>query len=95
MVLRANRVLTETGGSYVELTVLHDGRLADDTDYGPVASAWTRDVTTAHRVAKQLRAGTVWVNTFDASDVITPFGGSKRPTRGATSRCTRSMRTQR
>ena len=50
-------------------------RLANGTRYGLAAAVWTRDLATAHRAARDLRAGTVWVNTFDASDVITPFGG--------------------
>jgi acyl-CoA reductase-like NAD-dependent aldehyde dehydrogenase len=52
-------------------------RIANGTRYGLAAAVWSRDLVTAHTVARRLRAGTVWVNTFDASDVITPFGGIK------------------
>jgi gamma-glutamyl-gamma-aminobutyraldehyde dehydrogenase/4-guanidinobutyraldehyde dehydrogenase/NAD-dependent aldehyde dehydrogenase len=52
-------------------------RMANDTRYGLAAAVWTADLAAAHRVSGQLRAGTVWVNTFDESSVITPFGGFK------------------
>jgi gamma-glutamyl-gamma-aminobutyraldehyde dehydrogenase len=52
-------------------------RMANDTKYGLAASVWTQDITKAHTAARELRAGTVWVNTFDVADIITPFGGFK------------------
>ncbi len=100
------RALTETGGFYVEPTIL-DGatngmriakeeifgpvvvvipfeteaeaiRLANDTIYGLAAAVWTRDMSAAHRLTRAIRAGTVWVNTFDRSSLATPFGGFKQ-----------------
>lgn len=52
-------------------------RVANDSQYGLAASVWTGNLTTAHAAARQLRAGTVWVNTYDVADVIVPFGGFK------------------
>jgi len=100
------RALAETGGFYVEPTIL-DGatnamriaqeeifgpvvvvipfeteaeavRLANDTIYGLAAAVWTRDMRVAHRLSRTIRAGTVWVNTYDRSSLATPFGGFKQ-----------------
>jgi len=53
-------------------------RVVNESAYGLAASVWTQDITTALTTAQRLRAGTVWVNTFDVADVITPFGGVKQ-----------------
>jgi 4-(gamma-glutamylamino)butanal dehydrogenase len=50
-------------------------RIANGTPYGLGASLWTQDISRALRVSRQLRAGTVSVNTVDAYSVLTPFGG--------------------
>jgi 4-(gamma-glutamylamino)butanal dehydrogenase len=104
--LGGKQVMMETGGFYVEPTIL-DGarndmrvaqeeifgpvvvvipfedeaeatRLANDTIYGLGAAVWTADMNVAHRLSRAIKAGTVWVNTFDRSSLTTPFGGFKQ-----------------
>ncbi len=57
-------------------------RIANDVSYGLTAAVWSRDITTAHRIAKSLRAGTVYVNCYDADDITVPFGGFKQSGNG-------------
>ena len=104
--LGGKRALVETGGYYIEATILDAVRpamrvsreeifgpvltattfadesqavpLANDSIYGLAAAVWTNDMNVAHRVSGALRAGTVWINSFDRSSLATPFGGFKQ-----------------
>ncbi len=53
-------------------------KIANGTVYGLAAGLWTRDISLAHRAARELRAGLVWVNGWDACDITMPFGGFKQ-----------------
>lgn len=53
-------------------------RMANDTDYGLAASLWTRDISTAHKLAKKIRAGSVRINTPGTVDPAMPLGGYKQ-----------------
>jgi 4-guanidinobutyraldehyde dehydrogenase/NAD-dependent aldehyde dehydrogenase len=57
-------------------------RIANDTQYGLAAAVWTSDLSKAHRTAKALRAGSVWVNQYDGGDMTAPFGGFKQSGNG-------------
>jgi aldehyde dehydrogenase (NAD+) len=50
----------------------------NDTMYGLAAAVWTKDISRAHTIARRLKAGTVWVNTYGMLDPISPFGGYKQ-----------------
>ncbi|QJE73081.1 aldehyde dehydrogenase [Aerophototrophica crusticola] len=53
-------------------------KIANDTIYGLAAAIWTRDISTAMKAARTIKAGSVWINCFDAGDITTPFGGFKQ-----------------
>jgi len=106
LALGGERALPESGGFYVQPTILEAVRpemrvareeifgpvlavtpfsdeadavrMANDSIYGLAAAVWTTDINAAHRISSALRAGTVWVNSFDRSSLATPFGGFKQ-----------------
>jgi acyl-CoA reductase-like NAD-dependent aldehyde dehydrogenase len=51
---------------------------ANETIYGLSAGIWTRDITRAHRFAKEVKAGVIWINTFNMFNAASPFGGYKQ-----------------
>jgi phenylacetaldehyde dehydrogenase len=51
---------------------------ANDSTYGLAAGVWTQDIAKAHSTARQLRAGTVWINCYNIFDAALPFGGFKQ-----------------
>src|SRR5271156_3401069 len=50
----------------------------NDTTYGLAAAVWTKDINRAHTIARKLKAGTVWINTYGMIDPMSPFGGYKQ-----------------
>ena len=53
-------------------------RLANNTIFGLAAGVWTRDISLAHRAAREIKAGLVWINGWDSCDITMPFGGFKQ-----------------
>jgi acyl-CoA reductase-like NAD-dependent aldehyde dehydrogenase len=51
---------------------------ANQTIYGLSAGIWTRDITRAHRFAKEIHAGVIWINTYNMFNAASPFGGFKQ-----------------
>jgi acyl-CoA reductase-like NAD-dependent aldehyde dehydrogenase len=52
--------------------------IANGTIYGLVSAVWTRDIQLAHRLAAEIKAGSVWINTYNGFDTASPFGGYKQ-----------------
>ncbi|BAQ80321.1 aldehyde dehydrogenase [Pseudomonas sp. St29] len=57
-------------------------QIANDSIFGLAAGVWTADLSRAHRFARGLRAGSVWVNQYDGGDMTAPFGGFKQSGNG-------------
>jgi acyl-CoA reductase-like NAD-dependent aldehyde dehydrogenase len=73
----------EIFGPVLAMMTFSDGmtgatELANATIYGLAAGIWTRDIKKALRTAREIRAGTVWINTYNMYDAASPFGGFKQ-----------------
>ncbi|HET7565425.1 MAG TPA: aldehyde dehydrogenase family protein, partial [Gemmatimonadaceae bacterium] len=73
----------EIFGPVLAMMTFEDGvagatELANQTIYGLAAGIWTRDIKKALRTASAVRAGTVWINTYNMYDAASPFGGFKQ-----------------
>ena len=72
----------EIFGPVVSAIKFHDPEeavsIANGTTYGLAAAVWTRDIRLAHRMAADLQAGSVWINTYNTLDSGSPFGGYKQ-----------------
>jgi aldehyde dehydrogenase (NAD+)/phenylacetaldehyde dehydrogenase len=53
-------------------------RIAEATEFGLAAGVWTKDIGKAHSLAARIRAGTVWINTYNRFDAASPYGGYKQ-----------------
>ncbi|GJQ59256.1 MAG: aldehyde dehydrogenase family protein [Candidatus Scalindua sp. AMX11] len=51
---------------------------SNGSPYGLAAAVWTRDISKAHKLARELKAGTIWMNTYNMFDAASPFGGYKQ-----------------
>lgn len=72
----------EIFGPVLSALKFHDAEeaasIANSTIYGLVSAVWTRDISVAHRMASEIRAGSVWINAYNCFDSSSPFGGYKQ-----------------
>jgi 4-(gamma-glutamylamino)butanal dehydrogenase len=72
----------EVFGPVLAVTTFRDAdealRMANNTIFGLASGVWTRDLSLAHRAAREIKAGLVWINGWDSCDITMPFGGFKQ-----------------
>ena len=72
----------EVFGPVLGVTTFRDAdealRIANNTIFGLASGVWTRDISLAHRAAREIKAGLVWINGWDSCDITMPFGGFKQ-----------------